>query len=527
MGSGLEDVCARIAVVLESGCLSELRELIVSGQLVERTATAALWHALQWTPTASLVPACAHLLVHAGADAAAPNANGQTALHLAAMRGHVDALALLLALGGKASDTLDHDGRTALHVAAIEADARSVHALLAAGARRFRRDRWQRTPLGCLSTGQRDSLLVVELLCVQNRSACAIAALPASRAPRKTRAATTQTGEEPRAASAQHAMDGPSEATEMAPDRCPAQRADAVVAHTKEARGALKQKRDDPSRFAAAVANSCTLGEQPAGGDATRWAARDRLELAAAEAGVPLPAALVLAAAPTAADALAPADARLLRLANALRAHVRQAEVRQARLNRAEARVRDRLFELVGLQLAAAARVRAANRSLRARLARSQSEVGAARASASEASLPASFSRVLPPPASPPSPGTSRRMPRPKVVPRGEAASAPASPPTAESARERALDHDRLALLLELRRRDLDEREELLRGSEQRLEDQRVALCRLLRVLDHVHVPQAEAMSIEPSRTAGSRSWERVAEVTNGSYASPESERRV
>lgn len=87
---------------------------------------------------------------------------GRTALHAAAVCGHLDIVELLLA-SGAATDRTDHDGRTPLHLAADYNDVRIAAALLEAGAKP---DRHEPHTLGLLHFGAMQGYMeLVQLLC--------------------------------------------------------------------------------------------------------------------------------------------------------------------------------------------------------------------------------------------------------------------------------------------------------------------------------------------------------------------------
>lgn len=560
-----------LAADVRAGDIAAVRSALRSGACSGQAAQHALWLALRCTPDASLVATCAHLVVDGGASVLAPDPDGRSALHLAAFRGHADATSLLAALSDSdAIDAVDADGRTALHVAALGGDPRTVFALLASGARRYRRDRWRRIPLECLTPGERESLLVVEMLCVQNRSAEAISILPATRARREVRSTATQTPsgfEVGRARTGWAAADEAASATAQLP---PANGRASTCATCARSDGGLRSAPCEGERAVSAAAGAwlggvcATPAQAAAAGLKPRrsWShgpqARHALELAAADAGVLIPPADPTSAAH--ASCARPSIGRQARLASVLRAHMREQEERQARLRRAEARARERLLELVGLQLAAAARVRHANRALRARLAAALAELratsarlaghgagGAAAAAAGAlpegAQLPAAAveRRVSPgvasaaftPRAGPARPGRAqsaraaelaeqsaqhagmagahagrggkagardvpwlgpRRASAPADLSGGRAGGARESSRRSEeskaqrddeetAAQQRSVEASRRCLLLELRSRDLDEREELLSCAEQRLDEQRAALARALETL--------------------------------------------
>jgi ankyrin repeat protein len=85
------------------------------------------------------------VLVAAGADLAAVDNKGQTALHIAAAAGRQDLVTELLRLGASVFVT-DKEGRTPLHWAAASRSEPSVDALLASGAPRTARDNSGLTP---------------------------------------------------------------------------------------------------------------------------------------------------------------------------------------------------------------------------------------------------------------------------------------------------------------------------------------------------------------------------------------------
>jgi ankyrin repeat protein len=72
--------------------------------------------------------------------------DGQTALMLAAKRGHSEVVQLLLETGAVLG-ALDHDGRSAVHYAACNGHTQLLPSLLATRADASRRDRNERTPL--------------------------------------------------------------------------------------------------------------------------------------------------------------------------------------------------------------------------------------------------------------------------------------------------------------------------------------------------------------------------------------------
>lgn len=542
-----------------TGDVAALRSSLRDGVLDEATAQAALWLTIRCAPDASLVAACTHLVVHGGASVSAADPEGRTALHLAALRGHADLVALLAALSEGMVDAVDADGRTALHVAAASADARTVHALLAAGCRRYRRDRWRRIPLDCLPPGERESLLVVEMLCVRNRSSEAISILPATRARVEARSGGTQTGREERQGGAQGcaAGDGSCDAGlgalagALDPSASPARALGVARALFGGSGPASDAGPASPEREADGGHDAWGAARAEAGGERCGLSPRHALELAAADAGVPLPpqrahaageSAHLRPAAPDSTDG--PRHCRHAHLASVLRAHVREQEERSAKLMRAESRARNRLFELVGLQLASAARVRRDIRKLRAKLTAARERLaahtvglgalgagGAAEldgggavaggwglAGAAERAHSAAAAAFSPgvdgvesaartPCSAPAQPGQLHDEAAPAaqdsggllLLGRGRArtakarrASAPGSrspeeaakeEAAAEEERQRGLETNRRCLLLDLRCHDLDEREELLRGAEQRLDEQRAALARVLGML--------------------------------------------
>lgn len=165
-----------------------------------RAIDVALADAVCLAPDVLLVPELVELVVRGGARASVPlhadRRGGRTALHLAALRQHADAVAVLAGLDASAIDAQDEDGSTALHIAAGHGDARSVYALLAAGARRYRRDRWGRTALECVRPGARE--VIVDMLCSHGGRVALRAkalALPSEgAAPRRVCDASTQAG---------------------------------------------------------------------------------------------------------------------------------------------------------------------------------------------------------------------------------------------------------------------------------------------------------------------------------------------
>jgi len=146
---------------------------------------------------------------------------------------------------------------------------------------------------------------------------------------------------------------------------------------------------------------------------------------------------------------------------------LRAQEARQAKLERAEGRVRAHLFELVELQLAAAARVRGENRALAARLA-----VATKRAAALEHDLSGT------PLGLPPS-----RLPTRSHVHRQPCLSGESAHASSAHEREREVEINRRLLLLDLRRQDFEEREACLALQEAGLDEQRAALSRVLALL--------------------------------------------
>ena len=76
---------------------------------------------------------CAALLLEAGADKDAADAELRTAVHLAARNGHLEVVRLLLQAGASVAQA-DAVGRTALHSAAVKANLEVAQLLLEAGA---------------------------------------------------------------------------------------------------------------------------------------------------------------------------------------------------------------------------------------------------------------------------------------------------------------------------------------------------------------------------------------------------------
>lgn len=74
------------------------------------------------------------LLIPAGAHHSIGDSNGWTALHHAAFYGHAEALRVMLAFGASLENILDNVSRTVLHLAAGKDRVEAVHVLLAAGA---------------------------------------------------------------------------------------------------------------------------------------------------------------------------------------------------------------------------------------------------------------------------------------------------------------------------------------------------------------------------------------------------------
>jgi len=121
-----------------------------------------------WTPLIQAMyadPAVAvplgEALLAGGADSSAVNNEGDTALTIAARRGHVALIAPLVA-GGDPVDGRDRDARTALATAAREGNLEIAEALLAAGADPDLGDDRDRTPL--MHAAQRDHPDLVRLL---------------------------------------------------------------------------------------------------------------------------------------------------------------------------------------------------------------------------------------------------------------------------------------------------------------------------------------------------------------------------
>ena len=73
------------------------------------------------------------MLLSAGADVTHADIDGQTALHLASIKGHVEVIRALRAAGVDMNATTTHD-ETPLHFAAYNGKVDAIRELLAAGA---------------------------------------------------------------------------------------------------------------------------------------------------------------------------------------------------------------------------------------------------------------------------------------------------------------------------------------------------------------------------------------------------------
>ncbi|KAG8463638.1 hypothetical protein KFE25_003911 [Diacronema lutheri] len=453
---------------VRAGDVATLRLALRNGLLDAGAAQAALWAALRYAPDASVVPLAAHLIVHGGASGSARDADGPC--------GQVEWAS---ACARTVDSACSGDGERAAGATSAGAGSRAYCGGPAGDA-----------PV--CADGSAGGVLGVALPL----------ALPDS------------PGE-----SAEHG------APTAEPSPPPRRRADLPSAPStpRAAQGragdGARVSDDLPARAA---------GREPGASERVSHA----LELAAADVGVPPPSRAISRARNALSDSRG-ARCRCEHLASVLRAHSNEQEERQAKLLRAEARVRDRLFELVGLQLAAAARVRRANRALRAQLADARArlatldlvpadaaprgaESGAAAQHAAATARASSIQLASPGVAS--VAHTPRTAAPSAVHAAAEAAcdggadalalvivpSAPAGRAVDQRADEHeqqhtALELNRRCLLLDLRKHDLDEREELVNAAEQRLDEQRAALSR---VFDLLGAPRAEHDRASDARDA-------------------------
>lgn len=137
-----------------TGCLNSLESYIshgwsVNSALPDGTRGLQLATFYRW-------PHIIEKLIQSGADINAQQANGLTALHLAASKGFIDILTILLDTGRVNLDVTDDYGMTPLHYAAAENKVKSISMLRQHGAQPDLLQIDGLTPLSCAAVrGQR------------------------------------------------------------------------------------------------------------------------------------------------------------------------------------------------------------------------------------------------------------------------------------------------------------------------------------------------------------------------------------
>lgn len=134
------DPCDYLSYYARKGDVGRLQTILATG-LDANTRNVAGWTVLQRLaaePSPQNV-VCAQLLLQAHADPNAPDALGQTALHIAASSGQEAYIRLLLTYHARLN-LPDSQGKTPLHIAASVGQVVCLEVLLSAGARTEMRD---------------------------------------------------------------------------------------------------------------------------------------------------------------------------------------------------------------------------------------------------------------------------------------------------------------------------------------------------------------------------------------------------